>query len=312
MEVFTAPKGLIVDLISPLNNNGSIDGRGLGRLLDLIIPHADAILLSSPYMGEGRNLDLIQKLELLEKALVVIRGSLPILFWVTQETEDKTRETVLVLNKALKKRAYTGQVFWIDSSLYYHSNRGLLSHYQDICSMVDQGIILHNDPELIKERSNAFKRNNIRSSILKELTFLPGIVGMIFFGSLARAHNYQEACRRRSHFRIYDGDESHFLDHPSMSGVISAGANLAPRVWQSIVQSSLQMTGFQQNHQSYHRHIRKLGHYLQNLKEIYHAMPVPIVKGVLSNMKIIETPASTLPTKNVKQSVNKIMDQVYR
>jgi hypothetical protein len=69
MEALIAPRGLIVDLITPLKNDRSIDGRGLERLLDRITPHAQAILLAGPGGGEGKNLELGQRLELVEKSL---------------------------------------------------------------------------------------------------------------------------------------------------------------------------------------------------------------------------------------------------
>ena len=42
----------------------------------------------------------------------------------------------------------------------------------------------------------------------------------------------------RSPFRIYDHSEKSFLHHPSMSGVVSVGANLSPLAWQRITLST--------------------------------------------------------------------------
>jgi dihydrodipicolinate synthase/N-acetylneuraminate lyase len=108
MEALIAPRGLIVDLITPLKNDRSIDGRGLERLLDRITPHAQAILLAGPGGGEGKNLELGQRLELVEKSLVVIRGRVPILIWVTGDTEETTRKTLLIHKKVLEKRGSLG------------------------------------------------------------------------------------------------------------------------------------------------------------------------------------------------------------
>ncbi|MCD6297435.1 MAG: dihydrodipicolinate synthase family protein [Deltaproteobacteria bacterium] len=312
MEALIAPRGLVVDLITPLKNDRSIDGRGLGRLLDRITPHAQAILLAGPGAGEGKNLALDQRLELVEKALVVIRGRIPILIWVTGDTVEKTRKTLLTHKNVLEKRAYQGQVFWIDTPLYYHSNRGLPDHYEDLCSMVDRPFILHNDPELIKGLARPIKRNNIRTSILKELTYLEKLSGLVFQGSLDRAHNYQRASRRRANFKIYDGDETHFLDYPSMSGVVSLGANLTPRAWQRITQSSLKLTGDQKDYPDSLKQVWESGGYLRNLIDIYYKMPAAIVKGVLADMGIIETPTCAFPAENQeepKRRVKELMDR---
>jgi dihydrodipicolinate synthase/N-acetylneuraminate lyase len=312
MEVLGPPRGLIVDLITPLRNDGSIDGRGLGRLLDQLSPLAHALFLASPNAGEGKNLSLAQRLELLEKALVVIRGRIPILFWITRDTEEKTAEILLALKKVVERRRYEGQVFWVDTPLYYHSNRGLPALYQNLSSMVNEPFILHNDPKLIKSLAKPIKRCNIRTGILKELVHLKGIVGLIFLGSLDRAHNYQRAWRSRVGFRIYDGDETNFLDYPSMSGVVSLGANLAPVAWRKTTESSLRITADRDNYPNYLYNVWELGQYLRNLKAIYQSIPPAIVKGILSDKGIIETPICTFPSVDVEESKRRIKKLMAR
>ncbi|UCF85554.1 MAG: dihydrodipicolinate synthase family protein [Desulfobacteraceae bacterium] len=312
MEVLGPPRGLIVDLITPLRNDGSIDGRGLGRLLDQLSPLAHALFLASPNTGEGKNMSLAQRLELLEKALVVIRGRIPILFWITRDTEEKTAEILLALKKVAERRRYEGQVFWVDTPLYYHSNRGLPALYQNLSSMVNEPFILHNDPKLIKSLAKPIKRCNIRTGILKELVSLKCIVGLIFLGSLDRAHNYQRACRSRVGFRIYDGDETNFLDYPSMSGVVSLGANLAPVAWRKTTESSLRITADRDNYPNYLYNVWELGQYLRNLKAIYQSIPPAIVKGILSDKGIIETPICTFPSVDVEESKRRIKKLMAR
>ena len=310
MEAPAAPRGLIVDLITPLMTDGTVDGRGLARHLERMSPHVQAILLGSPRAGEGRNLSLEQRSDLLEKALVVIRGRLPLMIWVTGDREEKTRETLVSLKKILEKRKYKGEVFWVDAPLYYHSNRGLPTHYQDLASMVSEPFILHNDPDLIKTLPRTLKRNNIRTAILKELSALNAIVGLIFLGSLDRAYNYRKACRGRTRFRIYDGDETQFLDHPSMSGVMSVGANLTPKGWQRITQSSLQLSGTQRIYPDRIQQVWELGLYLRDLQDVYHSMPGPIVKGVLSDMAVIKTPACASPVEELEGPINLIKEMM--
>lgn len=304
----TAPRGLIADLVTPLKSDGTIDGRGLGRLLDRAIPCVEAVFLASPHTGEGETLTPGQRSELVEKAIVVIRGRIPLMIWVTRETEEKTLDTILTLRKGLERQRYAGQVFWVDTPLYYHSNRGLPAYYQDLGSMVEDPIILHNDPEFIRGLARPLKRINIRTGILKELVLLKDIVGLIFSGALARADNYNRACRGQGRFRIYDGDETQFLEHPSMSGVVSVGANLAPRAWQKITRSSLQLTDDQKNYPDHLRQVWELGQYLRDLKDTYQQMPATIVKEVLSDMDIIETPLCTFPGKDVKESKGRLKE----
>ena len=300
MAVLNPPRGLILDLITPLKREGDIDGRGLGRQLDRVLPHIQGLLLASPHMGEGKNLSPAQRDELLDKVSVVVRGRVPMLVWVTQDTEEKTKETLFLLEKRLKIRKYTSQVFWVDTPLYYHSNRGLPLHYQNISSMVNEPLLLYNDPDLIKSLASNFKRNNIRTSILKELARIKRIQGLIFLGSLDRARNYQKAVRPRTNFRIYDGEEAHFLRHPSLSGVISAGANLSPKAWQKIAASSLNLTGSRKEYPDHLKQLWEVGEYLRKLRDLYHEISVPLIKQVLSDMGIIECPICTFKPEDVE------------
>ena len=297
MKVSGSPRGLIIDLITPLKKDGGIDGRGLGQLLDRVLPHVQGVLLGSPYMGEGKNLSPPQIEEVFEKSLVVAQGRVPILIWISQEKEDQTKETLLLLKKRLDIRKYTGPVFWVDTPLLYHSNRGLSFYYKNLSSMVEEPFLLHNDPELIKALAGPLKRTNIRTSILKELTRIGRIQGLIFLGSLDRSQNYQRAVRSRSDFRIYDGEETRFLKHPSLSGLVSAGANLAPISWQKLTEFSLGLKGERDGYPDLLQQIWELGAYLQELKDLYEGLAVPLTKQILSDMGIIDSPTCTLEIK---------------
>ena len=293
MAEINLPRGLILDLITPLKKNGEIDGRGLGRHLDRVLPHAQALLLASPFTGEGRNLDSSQREELLEKVLVVVRGRIPVLVWISHETEEKTIDTLLLLEKKVRLRNYPGQVFWVDAPLLYHSNRGLPGFYRELFSGPDRPVLLLNHPDLIRSLANPLKRNNIRTSVLKDLSGIPAVNGLIFHGSLDRANNYQKAVRTRNDFRIYDGDESRFLSYPSLSGVVSAGANLSPKAWSKITTSSIGRDEGEDTYPDHQYQIWEAGSYLRNLMTLYQTMAPPVLKTVLSEMGVIESPTCT-------------------
>ena len=290
MENCRAPRGLIVDLITPLKKNGTIDGTGLERLIERVAPHAQAILLAGPRHGEGEGLGTDLRHELLIKAMAAMADRPMSLFmWVTGNTETETRENILALQKRLGNHRPKDGLFWVDTPLAYHSNRGLPDFYRELETMVTYPLVLHNDPDCIHP-ARPFKRRNIRTAVLKELVRIEGIVGLIFSGSLERAHHYQKACRKRQHFRLYDGDETRFLGHPSMGGVTSAGANLAPGAWGKITRSSLQLHAHRENYPDRLQQIWESGDYLNNMVALYHQAPVPIIKTILSDMGIIETP----------------------
>ncbi len=303
MAAIKAPRGLIIDLITPLKENGDVDGRCLGRHLDRVLPHVQAVLLAGPDAGEGTHLNPSQKEQLLDKTLLIIRGRVPVMMWISGDTGDETRETLLVLEKRLDARKYPGQIYWVDTPLFYHSNRGLFDHYRRLASLTKMPFLLHNDPDLIRQLGRSFKRNNIRTSILKELVQIDGIAGLIFRGDLDRAYNYQKAARSRTDFRMYEGDESHFLKHPSLSGVIASGANLAPRAWKRVTESSLGLSENRGDYPDSAQQLWEAGEYLRRLRDVYLPDPAPLIKKVLSDMGI---PASSTSLSRVPDPEGRI------
>ena len=300
------PKGLIADLITPVSADGVIDGTGLGRHLDRLIPFIQAVLVSSPNAGSGTELSIEQRADLFDKTLVVIRGVIPVLAWITGNSEEKTVKTLELFRKKQDVRNYKGMVIWVDTPLYYHSNRGLPEYYDKLCSHFGENLILHNDPSLICKVNKALKRKNIRTAILKELAENRKIGGLIFSGSLDRSYNYQRAVKSRRDFRIYDGDESYFLDHPSSSGVVSIGANIAPREWNKIILSSMS----QNNENTYPDQLKQIWDiwsYLTELKDLYSGDAADILKKVLSDTGTIatnneyETPEIVEPAEQIKK-----------
>lgn len=290
MDTRHPPRGLIVDIPIPFRQNGDIDGRGLGRLLDRLLPHVNAVFVLSPYLGEGQHFDGEKRAEILEKAMVVTRGKVPLFVWITQDDVAKTVHTFHLLRERVAEKDYEGPIFWVDTPLYYHSNRGLPLYYENVTADKAGSFLLHNDPDLVKDRSRPLKRPNIRTSILRELSMLEPVEGLVYFGSLGRAHHYHRAVRHRRNFMIYDGDETRFLQHPSLHGVVSAGANLAPKVWQKITQSSLASRDDQEVYPDQLRQVWRAGSIAASLLEAYKTQPLHCIKTALYEMGLIETP----------------------
>ncbi len=297
------PRGLIIDLITPLKESKSIDGRGLGQHLDRVLPHIQGVWFASPYAAEGERLDAHQREELFDKALVIVRGRLPLWIWITRETGEETEEMIHLLEKRLSARNYTGPIFWVDTPLLYHSNRGLFTHYLRLTALTRVPFMIHNDSELIKGLRSPLKRNNIRTSILKELVKIEGIQGLLFLGPLERAQNYQKATRRRADFRIYDGDEARFLSYPSASGVISAGANLAPKAWQKITKSSLSLIDGKEEYPDSLQQLWEAGEYIRGLRDAYHPDSAHLIRAILSEMRIIGSPGSVSKVDDLKERI---------
>jgi len=306
------PHGLIIDLPTPFRADGSIDGRGLGRILDRTMPFAQAFLLSGPSAGEGMSLSLEKRIDLLEKALVIIQGRIPLLVWITGRSAEETAGNHKELRGALPKRQYQGQVIWVDTPLLYHSNRGLPQHYRQLCSQMDAPLLLHNDPELISGLGRKLKRGNIRTAILKEICHFEGIRGLIFSGTLDRVSNYQRASKREKGFRIYDENEMRFLSYPSMHGLVSTGASIFPRAWQKVTDSSLNKSRAEKEYPDFMRQIWEVGLFLKRAAQIYSVDHVVLIKQVLYQTGVIESPLTTLSVSERPDEVKKLIELINR
>ncbi len=307
MGAFAAPKGLIAELITPFESDGAIDIPGLKRLAERVSPHVQGLFIAGPRAGEGHRLTLDQKLLLLEEILLPL-NHLPIslFFWITGGEKEETLETALALQKRAKSRRDSANLFFVDTPLLYHSNRGLARHYKQLCSLIDSPLILHNDPDLIDALNKPLKRSNIRTAIVKELCELEGIKGIIFSGSIERERHYQTACRKNARFRIYDGDEMRFLDYPSMSGVVSLSANLAPKAWGIITRSSLQQMDQQYQYPDHLQQIWEIGDCLRTISHACKKFPVEVIKTILGKQGIIANPTDIPPNEMLEASCLRI------
>lgn len=306
------PRGLIVDMITPLKSEGrEIDSIGLKRLLQKIRPYADAILIGGPNGGEGLSLNEKTKIILIENTLTLVDGKIGVFIWCSLRETEKTINFILKINEIINKTSYSGLVFLVDSPLSHHSNRGLPSYYRQICEKTEIPIILHNDPKLIGTLSIPLKRKNIRTNILKEIAQISSIHGIIYCGTLTRVRNYQKALKGRKGFRIYDGEEAKFLQYPSLSGVVSIGANILPKLWSRITQSSINPESENQHYPDKLRQIWEYGNILKEVIKLYELTPVNLIKKLLAKRGIIgwdtcfESPKSQIDDR-VKLLLNKV------
>jgi dihydrodipicolinate synthase/N-acetylneuraminate lyase len=306
MAVSTAPRGLIADLVSPIGPSGSVDVPRLHRLLDRMLAHVQGVLLCGPDAGNGSALGQSQRLELVLSALDRVEGRLPLLVWITGKSLDDTLSMLEALEVGIGSRGYEGPLFWVDTPLVYHSNRGLPQHCKEITSSATRPLILFNDPERVKQAARPLKRVNIRTAVLKEAAHVDGLCGLIFRGSLDRARHYQKAVRFRSDFRIYDGDEAQFLSHPSRHGVLSAGANLAPAAWQRITTSSIETDGDGRTYPDQLKGIWDLGRYLEALRTLYGGQPSRMIPRALERAGLLEG-SGGLPEATEEEALHRIL-----
>ena len=306
-----SPRGLIADLVTPIGPSGAVDGAGLDRLLDRVLPHVQGVLLCGPDAGGGSGLGQSQRLALLLSAMDRVGGRVPLMAWITGRTPEETSSMLEALEGGIEDRDYDGPLFWVDTPLLYHSNRGLPRHCEDLASSASRPLILFNDPERVGRAARPLKRTNIRTAVLKEAAHVKGVCGLFFRGTLDRARNYHKAVRFRSDFRVYDADEGQFLAHPSRHGVLAAGANLAPSAWERVTASSLGTGGDGPVYPDQQKGIWDLGRYLEALRGLYSERPARTIARTLERAGVLEASGDPLedPQEDALRRILELMKQ---
>lgn len=278
------PKGLIGALVTPLDNKYNIDKPSLKSLLEHTIKDLHGVLLGAGEIGEWFALPNKKRMDLIRAGIETVNGKVPLLLSITGDTEDQTGGNIAHVESTKEELNYKGDIFLLDCPLWYHSNKGLPELYVKFKEITTLPFVLYNDPCLITELRRHLKRKNIRTNVLKKLSKNEQILGIEHVGDLKRAINYAKAVRERKNFRIYDGNELNFLGKPSLWGVIAKGANILPREWREITESSMNPKEALKEDPTYYSRLWKAGRILKSFHEAYTPNPAAIIKSALKLM----------------------------
>jgi dihydrodipicolinate synthase/N-acetylneuraminate lyase len=289
--VLNPPEGLIIEPVTPLTPAGELDVASLARLVERLTAVADGLLVGGPEAGEGLALPHEVRLALLAQSLTEVRGRVPVFFGITGSTPEETRELALAVPRVMKRQGYQGQVFLADLPLWYHSNRGLPQFYRGLLPEAGLPLILLNLPAMMHQRAFLFKHRNLRTQVVKKLTALPDIAGLIYQGEMRRFLNYHLAAVARPLFAFYEADEGRFLTRPGAWGVVSPGAQLHPEAWRQVTRACLHPEevgeDFTARHQLWEESTR-----LVNLAGLYRPAPAPLLKAALAAQGILTSDAT--------------------
>jgi dihydrodipicolinate synthase/N-acetylneuraminate lyase len=308
MQQKVTPRGLICSLALVSDPNDNDRYLGLESLIARLQPAVSGLFLDPMFWCPDANHCGPVSASLLEEVIGLVPPGLPLWVRITGRTAEQTINICRQLETVCRRLNYKAPLAWVDTPLYYHSNRGLPDHYRTLLSETEFDLIIDNNPQLIRQIADKTKRKNIRTAILKRLSNEPRLAGLLHRGDLRRSTNYQRAVRGRSNFLVYDAGERSFLEKPSASGVVSVGANLLPHDWRTITLASLNLD---ESHQARSRflHLWETGLRVRTLQKYYGQAPARIIPAVLTAWGFIRENGHPLSPEEQK-AVDRILEHI--
>jgi dihydrodipicolinate synthase/N-acetylneuraminate lyase len=228
-----APQGLLIELPTPLMDNGGLDGRGLAKLVKRAASLAHALVAAGPNAGQGQRLSDELWRQTVEAVLTAAPKPLPVMVGLTASTTKATLERARWLSGLAQERELWG----LDLALYHHSNRGLPTWVDELAGALKRPVVLVSRADQVRGRRGATRHLSLMPKVLAKCG--DSLAGVVVTGSLKLAQGMSRALTARPMARLYEGDELSFLSRPASAGVLSAGAALLPDAWRRLTDSAL-------------------------------------------------------------------------
>lgn len=221
-------KGSLVAIVTPMQEDGSLDMAAFRALIDFHIAEGSDGIVVVGTTGESPTVDVEEHELLIAEAVKHVAGRIPV---IAGTGANSTKEAIELA--AFSKRAGA------DASLtvvpYYNkpTQEGLYQHFKAIAEAVDMPHILYNVPG----RTGVDMSND---TVLR-LAQIPNIVGIKdATGGIDRGSDL--LLRAPKDFAVYSGDDASTLALMLLGavGTISVTANVAPRQMHEMCAAALQ------------------------------------------------------------------------
>ena len=210
-------KGAGVAIVTPFNEDGSINFNKLREIIDFQIENGTDSIIICGTTGEASTMTDEEHLECIRVAVEQTAGRIPVI----AGTGSNDTHHGITLTKRAKELG-------VDATLqvtpYYNktTQRGLIEHFKAIGEATDLPMILYNVPS----RTGL----NMTPQTVYELSKLPYVVGIKeASGNLSQVAQIARLCG--PDFAIYSGNDDQIIPTLSLGGVgvISVLSNVAPK-----------------------------------------------------------------------------------
>ena len=220
-------KGSIVAIVTPMQEDGSLDKDGLKKLIDWHIAEGTDAIVIVGTTGESATVSVDEHCELIRLAVEHCAGRIPV---IAGAGANSTAEAIRLTRFAKEAGA--------DATLqvvpYYNrpTQEGMFRHFSAIAAAVDLPIILYNVPgRTVADMSN---------ETIVRLSAVPNIVGVKdATGNIGRGIALLKDVPKS--FAVYSGDDptAMALMFCGGAGNISVTANVAPRAMHELCEAAM-------------------------------------------------------------------------
>lgn len=220
-------KGSLVALITPMNENGSVNYDELLALIDWHIENGTDGIVAVGTTGESATLPVAEHLAVVEAAVKHVAKRIPVI----AGTGANNTEEAIELSKAAGR---LGADYTLSVVPYYNkpSQEGIYRHFKAIAEAATIPMIIYNVPgRTVVDMSN--------ETILR-LAEIPNIVGVKeASGDIARETDLIN--RAPEGFAVYSGDDPSGMAFMLCGGdgVISVAANVAPKLFADMCREAI-------------------------------------------------------------------------
>lgn len=215
--------GAAVAIITPMNEDGSVNYDEFGRFIDFQIENGTDAIVVCGTTGESSTLRVVEHNEAIKWCVNYVNKRVPV---IAGTGSNSTACAIEISREACD----AGADALLLVTPYYNktSQRGLIAHYTAIHDATNLPIILYNVPS----RTGL----NIAPETAKELSKLPRINGIKeASGNLEQVKAIRELCG--DELNIWSGNDDQIYDLMEIGGkgVISVLSNIAPQETHDIV-----------------------------------------------------------------------------
>ncbi len=273
-------RGSIAALVTPMNDDGSVDFKSFLNLLEFHIDNSSDGVVLAGTTGEAPTIDFDEHIKLIEEGVKFIKGRIPV---IAGTGANSTKEAIYLTAKAKELGA---DACLLVTPYYNRPNQnGLYQHYKAINDAVSIPQILYNVPC----RTGC----DLQNETIIELSHLKNIIGVKdATGDLSRIKSLLGNVDDQ--FLLISGDDKTFFEFIDIGGhgVISVTANIVPNKIHQICKLI---------HDKKIDEAKKMNHDINELHRLMFIEPNPIpVKWALAYMGKIK-PFIRLPLVELEQ-----------